>query len=110
VSDQLALLRAQRDATTDPTLRAALDAAIAALEATLSRGGGIHFGSGGQFGDVSIGDVAGRDIIKGDRITTGDITGSSGVAIGRGAQSSVTQSIGTAPGGDVERGLGVRSI
>jgi len=31
---QLALLRAQRDATRDPALRAALDAAIAALEAT----------------------------------------------------------------------------
>jgi hypothetical protein len=31
---QLTLLRAQRDTTTDPALRAALDAAIAALEAT----------------------------------------------------------------------------
>jgi hypothetical protein len=31
---QLTLLRAQRDATEDPTLRAALDAAIAALEST----------------------------------------------------------------------------
>lgn len=56
--------------------------------------GGVHFGSGGNFGDISIGDVAGRDIIKteitqGDRISTGDITSSSGVAIGRGARSSV---------------------
>lgn len=55
--------------------------------------GGVHFGSGGQFGDISIGDVAGRDIIKtditqGDRITTGDISGS-GIAIGRGARSTV---------------------
>jgi len=30
---QLTLLRAQRDTTTDPALRAALDAAIAALHA-----------------------------------------------------------------------------
>jgi hypothetical protein len=55
--------------------------------------GGLVFGSGGQFGDISIGDVAGRDIIKtditrGDRISTGDISGT-GIAIGRGAQSSV---------------------
>ncbi len=55
--------------------------------------GGVNFGSGGQFGNVSIGDVAGRDIIRtditqGDRITTGDISGS-GIAIGRGVQSTV---------------------
>ncbi len=55
--------------------------------------GGVNFGSGGQFGDISIGDVAGRDIIKteitgGDRISTGDISGT-GIAIGRGARSSV---------------------
>src|SRR5690606_3151276 len=43
-----------------------------------SQSGGIHFGSGGQFGDITIGDVAGRDIIK-DNINVGDITGSSGV-------------------------------
>lgn len=53
--------------------------------------GGVHFGSGGQFG--SIGDVAGRDMSKteitqGDRITTSDISGT-GIAIGRGARSSV---------------------
>ena len=53
--------------------------------------GGVHFGSGGQFG--SIGDVAGHDMSKtditeGDRITTGDISGT-GIAIGRGARSSV---------------------
>jgi hypothetical protein len=42
VSDQLALLCAQRAATTDPALCAVLDAAIAALEATLSRGSGVH--------------------------------------------------------------------
>jgi hypothetical protein len=48
-----------------------------------SQRGGVHFGSGGQYGDISIGDVAGGDIIK-----TGDISGT-GIAIGRGAQSSV---------------------
>jgi hypothetical protein len=55
--------------------------------------GGVHFGSGNQFG--SIGDVAGHDmsktdIIQGDRITTGDISGT-GIAIGRGAHSTVRQ-------------------
>ncbi len=55
--------------------------------------GGVHFGDGGQYGDISIGDIAGRDIIKtditqGDRITTGDISGT-GIAIGHGAQSTV---------------------
>jgi hypothetical protein len=55
--------------------------------------GGVHFGSDGQFGDVSIGDVAGRDVIRteftqGDRISTGAINGS-GIAIGRGARSTV---------------------
>lgn len=105
IKEKLALLRAQRDAATDPALRAALDAAIASLEASIGSGqgstrmrqedgarqtGGVNFGSGGQYGDISIGDVAGRDIIK-DNITVGDITGSSGVAIGRGAQSSVRQ-------------------
>jgi hypothetical protein len=68
--------------------------------------GGVHFGSGSQFGDISIGDVAGRDIIKtditqGDRITTGDITGT-GIAIGRGARSSV-RNIDTG-GGDYAEG------
>ncbi|NCC34011.1 MAG: caspase family protein [Chloroflexia bacterium] len=55
--------------------------------------GGVSFGSGNQLGNVTIGDVAGGNITKtemtqGDRITTGDISGS-GIAIGRGAQSSV---------------------
>jgi hypothetical protein len=68
--------------------------------------GGVHFGSGGQFGDVNIGDVAGRDInrteiTQGDRITTGDISGS-GIAIGRGARSSV-RNIDTG-GGDYAEG------
>jgi hypothetical protein len=55
--------------------------------------GGLNFGSGNQFGDLTFGDIAGRDIIRteitqGDRISTGDISGT-GIAIGRGARSSV---------------------
>lgn len=55
--------------------------------------GGLSFGSGSQLGDVSVRDVAGGDInhtetTQGDRITTGDISGT-GMAIGRGARSSV---------------------
>ncbi len=54
---------------------------------------GITFGSGQTIGDITIGDVAGGGIYKtdinvGDRISTGDISGS-GVAIGRGARASV---------------------
>lgn len=44
----------------------------------------VRAASSRQYGDISIGDVAGRDIIK-----TGEITGSSGVAIGRGVRSEV---------------------
>ncbi|NTW00305.1 MAG: hypothetical protein HGA19_03250 [Oscillochloris sp.] len=55
--------------------------------------GGFHGGSGNQYGDLTFGDIAGRDInrteiTQGDRITTGDISGT-GIAIGRGAWSSV---------------------
>jgi hypothetical protein len=68
--------------------------------------GGLSFGSGGQFGDLTFGDIAGRDIIKtdithGDQITTGDISGT-GIAIGRGARSSV-RNIDTG-GGDYAEG------
>ena len=62
------------------------------------REGGINFGSG----DVHIeGPVAGRDIghvgdvvsgdkVGGDKISVGNISGSSGIAIGRGASATVT--------------------
>ncbi len=73
--------------------------------------GGLHFGSGNQYGDVSIGDIAGRDIIKGnifgDQITTGTITGSSGVAIGRGAQS-IGRQVHTGGGDYAEGGIDKR--
>jgi hypothetical protein len=49
----------------------------------------VDFGSGGQFGDLNFGDIAGRDIVK-DNITVGDITSSSGIAIGHGARAHVT--------------------
>lgn len=68
--------------------------------------GGLVFGSGSQLGDVSVRDVAGGDInhtetTQGDRIMTGDISGT-GIAIGRGARSSV-RSIDTG-GGDYAEG------
>jgi hypothetical protein len=68
--------------------------------------GGLSFGSGSQLGDVSLRDVAGGDInrtetTQGDRITTGDISGT-GIAIGRGARSSV-RNIDTG-GGDYAEG------
>ena len=52
------LLRQQRDSTPDPALRAALDAAITALEAAQHAQISLV---GAQTGDVSVGDVAGRD-------------------------------------------------
>ena len=58
-SSQLATLRALRDATTDPAQRAALDAAIVALE---RRPPLIAFPNA-QTGDVAFGDVAGHDQI-----------------------------------------------
>ncbi len=64
--------------------------------------GGLSFGSGGQFGDISIGDVAGRDIIK-----TGDISGS-GIAIGRGARSTV-RTVDTGGGDYAEGNIDKRS-
>jgi hypothetical protein len=68
--------------------------------------GGISFGSGNRTGNITVGDVAGRDLIKtnitqGDQITTGDISGS-GIAIGRGARSTV-RTVNTG-GGDYAEG------
>ncbi len=51
MTDQLAILRAQRDAASDPALRAALDSAIAALESSTAR----EIATGG--GDYSEGDL-----------------------------------------------------
>lgn len=68
---------------------------------------GVDFGSGNQLGNVSVSDIAGRDINKptlntGDTIEVGDITGSSGIAIGRGARSTV-RNVNT-DGGDYAEG------
>jgi hypothetical protein len=56
--------------------------------------GGVNFGSSGQFGDITIGDVVGGDKISGDKvggdkISVGDVSGT-GIAIGREAQAHVT--------------------
>jgi hypothetical protein len=45
-------------------------------------------------GDVVYGDKVGGDAVGGDKITVGDITGGTGIAIGRGAQATVTQGLG----------------
>lgn len=55
----------------------------------------------GQIGDVIHGDKVAGDKIAGDKITVGNITGSSGVAIGQGASVMVTTvTTGGATGGD----------
>lgn len=58
--------------------------------------GGVHFGDGGQYGDITTGDV----------IKTGDISGD-GIAIGRNAQSNV-RTINTGGGDYAERGIDKR--
>jgi hypothetical protein len=70
-------------------------------------GGGAYVGGsvdtgGGDFvgrdktvqGDEVHGDKVMGDKVGGDKITVGDISGSTGVAIGRGAQATVTQGLG----------------
>ena len=77
---QLATLRALRDATSDPAQRAALDAAIDALQGSSSAV--VSFGAGSQIGDVATGDVAGRDVRKGIEGTT-EVSGTVyGAAVG----------------------------
>ncbi len=51
----------------------------------ITQSGGTNFGRGNQFRDVTIDGIAGRDNIR-----VGDITGSSGIAIGSGAQAFVS--------------------
>jgi hypothetical protein len=75
-------------------------------EASMSRkidtGGGAYIGgnvntSGGEFvgrDKIVHGDEVRGDKVGGDKITVGDISGSSGVAIGRGAQATVKQGLG----------------
>ena len=68
-----------------------------------TQGGDAHFGGQQHYGDNITGDkVAGDKFtgdkvlgnkVGGDKINVGDISGSTGVAIGRGAQATVTQGI-----------------
>jgi hypothetical protein len=71
-------------------------------EKKVDTGGGAYIGGGVQ---ITKGDFVGRDkivkgdkvhgdMVGGDKITVGDISGSTGVAIGRGAQATVTSEIG----------------
>lgn len=71
-------------------------------EPKIDTGGGAYIGGGVEIdgGDfvgrdkIDHGDVVHGDKVKGDSITVGDISGSTGIAIGRGAQASVTSGIG----------------
>lgn len=55
-----------------------------------SEGGHVHVGGRQQYGDT----------VHGDQITVGDISGGTSVAIGRGAQATVTQGLG---GDEIDR-------
>jgi hypothetical protein len=59
-------------------------------------GGSVDTGGGDFVGRDKIvhGDEVHGDKVGGDKITVGDISGSTGIAIGRGAQASVTQGLG----------------
>lgn len=47
----------------------------------------------GHWGDTIHGDKVGGDQVDGDKISVGNISGSSGIAIGRGAQANVNQGL-----------------
>jgi hypothetical protein len=59
-------------------------------EGDVDTGGGDFTGRN----KVVHGDQVHGDKVGGDKITVGDITGSTGIAIGRGAQATVTQGLG----------------
>jgi hypothetical protein len=66
---------------------------FAGATVTTTQTGGINLGAGNQFGtigDIVAGDKVQGDKVQGDKFNVGNITGSSGVAIGRGAQASVS--------------------
>jgi len=62
---------------------------------TIDTGGGGYVGGDLQVGSDYIGrdQAIGGDRISGDQISVGDIVGSAGIAIGRGAQATVTQGV-----------------
>jgi hypothetical protein len=55
-------------------------------------GGNVNVGGGDFIGrdKVRVGHVVQGDEVRGDKITVGDIAGSTGIAIGRGAKATVT--------------------
>ena len=68
-------------------------APFAGATVSTQQSGGINLGVGNQIGtigDIVASDKIGGDKVAGDKITTGNITGSSGIAIGRGARATVT--------------------
>jgi hypothetical protein len=79
---QIAALCAMRDATADPAQRAALDAAIAALQGPAQAP--VVDLRGAQTGDAHLGDVAGRDVRKGTEggVALSDDARLNGVAVG----------------------------
>jgi hypothetical protein len=56
-------------------------------------GGSIITGDGNTVGDTVYGDKVGGDKVAGDKISVGDITDSTGIAIGRGASANVRQGL-----------------
>jgi len=83
------------------------------VERKIDTGGGAYVGGdvdtgGGDFigrdrivhGDEVYGDKVAGDKVSGDKITVGDITGSTGLAIGRGAQATVAAGV---SGQDIDR-------
>ncbi len=102
--DQLATLRTLRDTTADPVQRAALNAAIVALQ------GAAHTPvvdlRPSQMGALTMGDVAGEDVVKGAVNNRGTVTGAAvGVSTGSIQTASGHSSIGAMVGGDVRRDL-----
>ena len=75
-TDELATLRALREATTDPAKRAALDTVIAAFAALAPPAPPlVDFGTNNEIGDVQIDAVAGRDLIEGTAKVSGPVHG-----------------------------------
>ncbi|MBP1468933.1 hypothetical protein EYB53_024710 [Candidatus Chloroploca sp. M-50] len=106
VVQQLVAIFTQQQAASQEIMALAQQIIASRPQDNIGQRGGLNFGSGRQLGDVSVRDVAGGDInrtetTQGDRITTGDISGT-GIAIGRGARSSV-RNIDTG-GGDYAEG------
>jgi hypothetical protein len=66
----------------------------------VNTGGGAYIGGGVNTGGAFVGrdkivhgDEVGGDKVTGDKITVGDISGGTGIAIGRGAQATVTHGL-----------------